>query len=252
MKLRGNTSTNNGYNIKALLKGGKKTSLLAEDPDLAAVIEKARYEAWKDPYRGMFPYFSLSEGNNAGGGEDFSTREMESPWWICSTAVDPESSKWHFQFEDDVESGNNNANSKETAIEIIDDDSKDSAKSSPDTPENVAFFQCGCPCVDKWAKDQWEIWKKKKKSPLKNKKGKKRKGYHSCLENLDGLQTVDVKQSTREAMEAKTADDHSEVVPIRLICGNRPPGNDMIFPCDQNPVSDKLLKLSLHFSTFHY
>ncbi len=243
MKSRRHTNNNNGVNIKSLFKGGKKINLLSEDTGLKDAMLKARYEAWKDPYRGMFPYFSVSEGNNAGGGDDFSCREMESPWWMCSSAMDCESSKWYFAFEDDDEPGRNDANSKETAIEIIDDDSKDSVKSSIDKPETVALFQCGCPCVDKWARDQWEIWKKKKikKSPLNKKKAKKQKRHHSCLEKLDNLQTLEAKQSTQVALEATTAEDNSELSPIRLICGKRPPGNDLIFPCDRNPVSHNVI-----------
>jgi hypothetical protein len=61
------TATNQSASKQAISSITNKKDILS-DPRLAIFMEKARYEAFVDPYRGIFPCFPLSVAPNTNNG----------------------------------------------------------------------------------------------------------------------------------------------------------------------------------------
>ena len=232
----------------------KKNSPLS-DPRLLQAIEEARYEAFVDPYRGLAPFFWVSDiadysaaaSNSNDDGDDANGKSMiltmqdsddeESNRWWEMTNIDPENMKnpwakcasvldndcrnrWSFQ----------NWEAFHGVVNVDDEDefydTDDLRRNNVDFEQTPLLVQCGCPTVDKLAADAFEADHK-----LHNNKRKKA-----------GSRGQKRMRKDAEVSLTKSSDDNEDNLPStpilrRLISGERSPGAIPHHPCDYNPVS---------------
>jgi len=232
----------------------KKNSPLT-DPRLLQAIEEARYEAFVDPYRGLAPFFWVSDSadysaaasNSDDGGEDangqsmimmmqdsdnedsdrwwemrnIDPENMKNPWAKCATVLGTDCRNgWSFQSWEAVH-GVVNVDEEDEFYDI-----NDLRRNNVDFEQTPLLVQCGCPTVDKLAVDAFEADHK-----LHNTKRKKAGSRGQKRMKKDAV-----------VCSTKSSDDNEDIsssTPIlpRLICGEISPGAIPHHPCDYNPVS---------------
>ena len=215
------------------------------DPRLLQAIDEATYEAYVDPYRGMVPYFSVSfHQDNSSDDDDIGKRgamenivDVKSPWTGCAEILDENCSTWRL----DCPAAKRDEVASKNTIEVVNVDDDGSKSTNEDETESCAdtrkgdravVLQCGCPTVDKWAMDEWELHNKERAVSKKGgRQGKERKQNLPCnLEDDDQSKALD--SGNKINAEPNVA---------RIFCGKRKSDDKLHCPCDSNPVGIELI-----------
>ncbi|EED88974.1 predicted protein [Thalassiosira pseudonana CCMP1335] len=246
---------------------------ITTDPRLLHSLTQAKYEAYVDPYRGMVPFFSISytsNNNNDDNGQQLLAGvnyDTKSPWIQCARVLE-EGSHWELQ-----DRGGEGGGSSDENIEIVnvDDDDDEVSRLSNDgekkrqqtTNTTTLVAQSGCPTVDKWANEEWDLYHKqiiaarKKKSKGgggRGNKKRKRKVEEGVLEgevvilDEDGDEEGEKKKmmDTTETTNSTVGNRHTTTTTTsssslllscehRIICGKRSQEEGFTCPCDGNP-----------------
>lgn len=198
------------------------------DPRFVAFLDRSRYEAFHDPYRGIFPYYQLSfndnHSNNDNNQEASSSGEKVSPWTKCRGALCP--ANWQFN------SHGNNGQKEKIVVSLInnDDNSSDNNSDAEGTP-TITMVECDCPSVNEWAQGQLAAAQKRQMAELKKKKKKKqaKKSKKKAVVVLDGNNDDNDEQNDN----GKQSSDISLLLEDTIICGTRTEGGNCA--CDYNP-----------------
>eukprot|EP00956_Cyclotella_meneghiniana_P042796 scaffold249321_cov71-Cyclotella_meneghiniana.AAC.7 len=188
-----------------------------DDARFIAFLERSRYEAYHDPYRGIFPYFKLCYNNNNtdddgdGDGEAKSSEEeIVSPWMKCSRALI--AAEWTFHSHNEQ---------KKNIVNLVDNDGTEPDDSPPATMMTVV--ECACPSVNDWTQIQLTAAMKRQAAALKKMKKKKQqnrnKGKKKAVVLLDD--DDDENENDEQHNENNVIQSSESLEDTIIICGSR-------------------------------